>query len=570
MNKNKAKFLLLSLLLMVAGNGYADDFETVYRHDFKTEGFGDFEICDIVKPDSAVVWTYVDNKYVQASGSKEGEIESMLISPVVDLSDYIGIHIYTSFGKSNSLHWMYDVKLMAQEVGSDDWQDIDIKDNYSTSSTPKPAKEAYSFYCQNTKVRFAFYYKARKGTRDKFMLGELSVKGIRGYAAKDTAYVKSIHEIKEIEQYRPFSATLHNTIRPGGKVLRDSTGAITLETIPYNLKVNTSDVFDAVLTGYKVNTGYLAIINDAKIEITSEIVSTGDGYNDYKEIAADEYWENIGDFVRITDRGLTCWESSNASSDTVKINNLITVIGQALPTLDGQKGIEVGYRDMDYPSIIRYYSDEENNETGDYFVCKLVQNVIVRRSLKGGRWNTVCVPNEVYISGAEVAEFVSCENGVLTFQKSQWSTLRAGVPYLIKPTVDIDSIKGEIYFSESYFSEFPQTISCGDYNFVGTYSPVQPADGSFYLSANNTIRPLASGGTIKGFRAYFEPNTPNAAQARAISIDGMVTAIEDFPLADELFTPTGKIYAVNGQYVGDDLEALPKGVYIVNGKKVIK
>ena len=30
-------------------------------------------------------------------------------------------------------------------------------------------------------------------------------------------------------------ATLHDTKRPGGKVLRDSTGAIILETIPYNL-----------------------------------------------------------------------------------------------------------------------------------------------------------------------------------------------------------------------------------------------------------------------------------------------------------------------------------------------
>jgi len=31
-----------------------------------------------------------------------------------------------------------------------------------------------------------------------------------------------------------------------------------------------------------------------------------------------------------------------------------------------------------------------------------------------------------------------------------------------------------------------------------------------------------------------------------------------------------KIYTVGGQYVGDDLDALPKGVYLVNGKKIIK
>lgn len=113
-------------------------------------------------------------------------------------------------------------------------------------------------------------------------------------------------------------------------------------------------------------------------------------------------------------------------------------------------------------------------------------------------------------------------------------------------------------------------ITKGDYNFVGTLNPVQPADGSYYLSANNTIRPLASGGTINAFRAYFEPATPNAAKARAFCIDGVTTAIEDIVGGEELLGIPQKVYTVNGQYAGDDLETLPKGVYIVNGKKIIK
>ena len=31
-----------------------------------------------------------------------------------------------------------------------------------------------------------------------------------------------------------------------------------------------------------------------------------------------------------------------------------------------------------------------------------------------------------------------------------------------------------------------------------------------------------------------------------------------------------KVYNVNGQYVGTSLDALPKGLYIVGGKKVLK
>ena len=32
---------------------------------------------------------------------------------------------------------------------------------------------------------------------------------------------------------------------------------------------------------------------------------------------------------------------------------------------------------------------------------------------------------------------------------------------------------------------------------------------------------------------------------------------------------TNKIYSINGQYVGNSLRSLPKGIYIVNGKKTV-
>ena len=98
-------------------------------------------------------------------------------------------------------------------------------------------------------------------------------------------------------------------------------------------------------------------------------------------------------------------------------------------------------------------------------------------------------------------------------------------------------------------------------------------DPNILITEGNIIKPLASGGTIKPFRCFFEPNTPNVAHARAISIDGMTTAIEDVEWGEgnPFLTPIdNRIYTVSGQYVGDDLDALPKGVYLVNGKKIIK
>jgi hypothetical protein len=53
----------------------------------------------------------------------------------------------------------------------------------------------------------------------------------------------------------------------------------------------------------------------------------------------------------------------------------------------------------------------------------------------------------------------------------------------------------------------------------------------------------------------------------------MTTAIEDIEWGDgnPFMVPTdNRIYNLEGQMVGNDLEQLPKGLYIVNGKKVIK
>ena len=49
-----------------------------------------------------------------------------------------------------------------------------------------------------------------------------------------------------------------------------------------------------------------------------------------------------------------------------------------------------------------------------------------------------------------------------------------------------------------------------------------------------------------------------------------VTAIESLDGEDTVSRYTnGKVYNMSGQYVGDSLEGLGKGLYIVNGKKYI-
>jgi len=70
---------------------------------------------------------------------------------------------------------------------------------------------------------------------------------------------------------------------------------------------------------------------------------------------------------------------------------------------------------------------------------------------------------------------------------------------------------------------------------------------------------------LRAFRAYFKSSAENSDAK--IDIDGVATGIETVEVAGEIMN--GKVYNLNGQYMGESLNGLRKGVYIVNGKKII-
>ena len=70
---------------------------------------------------------------------------------------------------------------------------------------------------------------------------------------------------------------------------------------------------------------------------------------------------------------------------------------------------------------------------------------------------------------------------------------------------------------------------------------------------------------LRGYRCLIEVfNMAN--KSPKISLDGTVTGIDAVTLDGD--APV-RVYNVNGQYVGNSLEGLPKGVYVVGNKKVV-
>ena len=207
----------------------------------------------------------------------------------------------------------------------------------------------------------------------------------------------------------------------------------------------------------------------------------------------------------------------------------------------------------------------------------------VQRTFASTHWNTICLPFAVSKETLAEAMGKNCalrvftkkvENNVLKFNKTD--TIKAGVPYLIKPARDVVN---PIFSNVTYVKNIePQTVQdeTGKYAFVGTFDPVKlSVDGSdlFLLSNGNLAKPKSDKvNEMYGMRAYFKINEQNSTSAKqityAIDCDSeTVTGIQS-PVYPS--TNSQHIYNLQGVDVGADIQHLPAGVYVMGGKKIIK
>ena len=357
------------------------------------------------------------------------------------------------------------------------------------------------------------------------------------------------------------------------KVLTDGDGGMVVKgsvIMPNNIYTEMGRAFHGTIYGTVTKENGGPEIIYAVFDIEQDEYEGGDII--VKKIKEEEYYDHQCELVTMPiSSEIYMWDMVDAygpSRTIVPPGDNYYVSGIVFPNPDGSKRMILTPHGG-YDGFV--FSDDDYTEITESFIG---YPLYVERSMEKNKWYTIVYPCHLniypYSWSDTYALFESCNDGVLTFKTINSQTnVPAGTPMLIKPKYNKTSISATIEIT----GDTPLITEGGDYNFVGTFKPVQPKDGSYYLSGGNTIRPLASGGTIGLFRAYFEPATPNVAMARSISIDGMTTAINDIEWGDgnPFLTPSdNRIYNLEGQMVGNGLEQLPKGIYIVNGKKVLK
>ena len=192
-------------------------------------------------------------------------------------------------------------------------------------------------------------------------------------------------------------------------------------------------------------------------------------------------------------------------------------------------------------------------------------------------WYTICLPFNVAkeqlveVFGGKKVElrtFDHMEDGTVMYFKHV-DDLAAGVPYLIKPNKTLDSLLFKNVKIDMAAHPDLQ-VGADGYFMKGTYQAtvLNPDGTNLFLGDNNTFfRPSEDDHRMKGTRVYFI--IPRKAVGKVLSYDTetIVDGIVDVEVNSLSNSQT--VYNINGVYVGDNLQNLTPGVYIVSGKKVV-
>lgn len=205
-------------------------------------------------------------------------------------------------------------------------------------------------------------------------------------------------------------------------------------------------------------------------------------------------------------------------------------------------------------------------------------NVTLKRTFyKDGEWNTLCLPFAVAdaktaFDGAELREVDTQNSNGNTIVFKEATAIEAGKPYLIKwansSSVAVN-VEKKFEGVTLVAAATPVVVKEGGISFNGFYKMTAASELGASVAAIGAGNKLfkVNEGEMKGFRAAFVLSSGAEATGYKVVIDGTATGIED--LVIDGVKANGRVYNLNGQYVGNSLNGLQPGLYIQNGKKIV-
>ena len=182
-------------------------------------------------------------------------------------------------------------------------------------------------------------------------------------------------------------------------------------------------------------------------------------------------------------------------------------------------------------------------------------NVTLTRKVQKGI-NSFVLPFEATateLGASKVATFTSYNAAEKTANFETVATVAANTPFL---TIDAAGA-AELSFSAKYIVATPTDLGI---DFVGVYAPTS-GEGKYGINAAGNLQKGGPTATVNAFHAFLNVNGP--APARIALTGSTLTAINSIT-ADKVVDTA--VYDISGRRVYGKLH---KGLYIINGKKVV-
>ena len=222
-----------------------------------------------------------------------------------------------------------------------------------------------------------------------------------------------------------------------------------------------------------------------------------------------------------------------------------------------------------------YVLDEDGDENPVISTSSVVK---VKYTAQKG-WNTIVMPfsltgsssymNTLFGEGWTAYAISSYDDGKLTFKSTTY--MATTTPFLVyAPNAEShpDGVYLQNVSAGSYnWSHTNINKTAGDVTFKGTFQPIAAPgmEGKYGVTNKGTIGKGTANASIKAYHAYLELSEEAAARGITLVIDSG----ETMSVGDLVRTIEGddarQVYNLSGQRV----EKARKGLYIVNGKKVV-
>ena len=219
-------------------------------------------------------------------------------------------------------------------------------------------------------------------------------------------------------------------------------------------------------------------------------------------------------------------------------------------------------------------------------------NVTLNRSFGSGKWYSVVLPfsvsqkqmKEVFGEGVKILHYNDVTGSTLNLFEHYYQMIVGGTPVLVKPSQDVTN---PVFSNVTLTSQKVVDIENAGFKCTGSWDNEDYPEYSYFINAKDSKFYLFDPTKVAAgkkphagaFRAWIIAASGNPATAAKLTmhINGIedndeTTAIWNAVIGndDNAEVASKGIYSVSGQKMNaTDTRSLPKGIYIVNGKKVI-